>query len=90
VPTHPLTHLLSIRDKGLEIVEVKIPLESPTVGKMVKELTLPPGIMLSLIIRKDEKPQVPEAETVIQPEDQIIAITSPESEEVLRTTLRGT
>ena len=32
VPTHPLTHLLTIRDRGLEVVEVKIPPESTTVG----------------------------------------------------------
>ena len=90
LPTHPLTHLLSIRDKGLEIVEIKIPPESTTVGKAVRELSLPPESILSLIINKERKPQVPTANTVIQSEDQIIAVTSPESEEALRTALRGT
>jgi len=89
VPTHPLTHLLSIDDKGLEIVEVKIPEESPIIGKMVKELSLPEGVMLSLIIRKEAKPQVPTEETIIQVNDQIIALTNHESEEELRTVLRG-
>ncbi|GAH83243.1 unnamed protein product, partial [marine sediment metagenome] len=51
VPTHPLTHLLTIRDKGLEVVEVKIPPEATTVGKTIKELSLPPESTLSLIIR---------------------------------------
>ena len=88
VPTHPLTHLLSIRDRGLEIVEVKIPPEAATVGKAVRELSLPPESILSLIISKGRKPQVPTADTVIQAEDQIIAGTSPESEEALRATLR--
>jgi len=89
VPTHPLTHLLEIRDKGLEIVEVKISPDSTTVGKPVKELSLPPGSILSLIIRKERKPIVPTANTIIQAEDQIIAVTKPESEETLRATLRG-
>ncbi len=89
VPTHPLTHLLEIRDKGLEIVEVKIPAESTTVGKPVKELSLPPGSVLCLIIRKARKPIVPAASTILQAEDQIIAVTPPESEEALRTALRG-
>jgi trk system potassium uptake protein TrkA len=89
VPTHPLTHLLDIRDKGLEIVEVKIPPNSPTIGKQVKELSLPPGSVLSLVIRKQEKPQVPTADTILQAEDQIIAVTTPESEKALRTALRG-
>ena len=89
VPTHPLTHLLAIRDKGLEIVEVKIPPDSPTIGKMIKELPLPVGSILSLIIRGKEKPQVPTAETILQARDQIIAVTTPEAEEALRTVLRG-
>ncbi len=89
VPTHPLTHLLTIRDKGLEIVEVKIPPESTTVGKPVKELSLPPGSVLSLIIRKERKPVVPTANTVLRAGDQVIAVTTPESEEALRATLRG-
>ena len=88
VPTHPLTHLLSIRDRGLEVVEVKIPPESATVGKAVRELSLPPESILSLIISKGRKPRGPTADTVIQAEDQIIAVTSPESEEALRATLR--
>ena len=89
VPTHPLTHLLDIGDAGLEIVEVKIPPEATTLGKQVKELSLPPESVLSLVIRKHQKPHVPTANTVIQAEDQIIAATTPESEEALRNALRG-
>ncbi len=89
VPTHPLTRLLEIRDKGLEIVEVKIPVDSTTAGKPVKELLLPPESILSLIIRKEGKVIVPTGDTVIQGEDQVIAVTSPDSEESLRTALRG-
>ena len=90
MPTHPLIHLLTIRDKGLEIVEVKIPLDSTTVGKTVKELPLPEGSTLFLLLRKQQKPTIPRASTILQAEDRIIAVTSPESEEALRTALRGT
>jgi trk system potassium uptake protein TrkA len=89
VPTHPLIHLMAIRDRGLEIVEIKILANSSTVGKALKELTLPSGSVLSLIIRKGSRPIVPEAETILQAGDQIIAVASPESEEALRTALRG-
>jgi len=89
VPTHPLMHLLTIRDKGMEIVEVKIPVESTTVGKSVKELSLPPESKLSLIIRKHQKPLIPRANTILQAEDQIIAVTPPESEDELKAALRG-
>jgi trk system potassium uptake protein TrkA len=89
VPTHPLTHLLSIIDKGLEIVEVKIPPQSPTVGKQIKELPLPQGSALFLIIRSQQKPFVPTGDAILQAEDQIIAVTSPEAEEALRTAVTG-
>ena len=89
VPSHPLLHLLNIREKGLEIVEVTIPPGSTTVGKQVKELALPPESILSLIIRKERKPIVPTTSTTLQAEDQIIAVTRPEYEDDLRTALIG-
>jgi trk system potassium uptake protein TrkA len=89
VPTHSLTHLMDIRDKGLEVVELKIPADAKTVGREIRELSLPPESRLFLIISKQEKPRVPTASTVIQAEDQIIAITTPDSEEALRKALRG-
>jgi len=89
VPTHPLTHLMPIRDKGMEIVEIKIPPDSITVGKTVRELSIPEGSTLSLLLRKQQKPIIPKANTTLQAEDQIIAVTTPESEEALRAALRG-
>lgn len=89
VPTHPITHLLDIKEKGLEIVEIKIPPHSTTIGKTIKELKLPRRSVLSLIIRNRQKPFVPDDDTVLEAEDQIVAVTTPESEEALGTALRG-
>ena len=89
LPTHPLTHLLAIEDKGLEVVEVKIPPDSITVGNSVRKLSLPPGSKLALVIHKDGKCRVPTLNTTLRAEDRIIALTTPESEEALRTALRG-
>jgi len=89
VPTHPLMHLLTIQEKGLEIVEVTISPESTTVGKQVKELSLPPESILSLIIRKERKPTVPTSSTTLHEGDQIIAVTRPESVEALKSALTG-
>jgi trk system potassium uptake protein TrkA len=89
VPTHPLTHLMELPDNGMEVVEVKIPVGSASVGKAVKDLSLPAGSMLSLIIRKDQKPVVPVATTVLLAGDQVIAVTSAASEEALRAALRA-
>jgi trk system potassium uptake protein TrkA len=89
VPTHTLTHLLDIKDSGQEIVEIKIPPESTTVGKSVRELSLPPESKLALVIREGGKNRVPTLNTVLRAGDRIIALTTPESEEALRATLKG-
>jgi len=89
VPTHPATELLTIDEKGLKIVDVKISSESTTVGKTVKELSLPKESKLALIIPNDGKAHVPAANTVLAAGDQIIAVTTPETKEALQVALRG-
>ncbi|MBI2860865.1 MAG: TrkA family potassium uptake protein [Chloroflexi bacterium] len=89
VPTHPLTHLLKIKDSNLELVDVKIRADSGTVGKTIKDIALPRGARLALIISKSRQPHVPAASTILQADDQIIAITSHEAEEELRAALQG-
>jgi trk system potassium uptake protein len=89
VPTHPMTHLLTVRDRGLDIVEVKIPPKAGSVGKAIKDIVLPPNTSLILVISKDKNPFKPTPDTVIRGGDQIIAVTPQISEEALRTVLRG-
>ncbi len=89
VPTHPLTHLLTISERDLEIVEVRIPPESATIGKAVKEIPLPEGSKLALVLPKNRKPHIPTPRTVLREGDQIIALTTPKLEAKLRTALTG-
>ncbi len=89
VPTHPVTQLMSLDEKGLVIVDVKISPESTTVGKMVKELSLPKESHLALIIPNEGSTHVPAANTVLRAGDQIIAVTSPETKEALKAAMRG-
>jgi trk system potassium uptake protein TrkA len=90
VPTHPLTHLLTIRDRELEIVEIKITPEASVVGKRVRELSLPEGSRLALVIPEKQRPRVPTNDTLLQAGDRIIAVITPEAEETLRAVLGGT
>jgi trk system potassium uptake protein TrkA len=89
LPTHPLTHLMDIPERNLEVVEVRIPVGSTSIGKAVKDLSLPTGSMLTLIIRKEQKPILPIPTTVLMAGDQVIAVTSSETEEALRAALRA-
>jgi trk system potassium uptake protein TrkA len=89
VPTHPLTHLLMRSDKGVELVEVRITSDATTIGKTLKDISLPREARLALIIPRDRRPRVPAPGTVLHEGDQIIAVTTPEREEELRTALTG-
>ncbi|MEE8582536.1 MAG: TrkA family potassium uptake protein [Dehalococcoidales bacterium] len=89
VPSHALTHLLAIEDRGVEIVEIRIPDDASTVGKEIKELPLPAEARLLLTIRQDEKPFVPKAETTLAAKDQIIAAVPLEAEETFRAAMLG-
>ncbi|MBI2851629.1 MAG: TrkA family potassium uptake protein [Chloroflexi bacterium] len=89
VPTHPLTHLLTLASRGLEIIEVKIPPTSSAAGKTLGMLSLPPDSVLSLVLRRGVQPFVPDGNTIFQPGDEVIAVTRPESEEAIRIALRG-
>jgi len=84
IPTHPLIHLLTMGEEKIEIVEVKILEGSKSVGKSVKELSLPADSILALLIRNGQRPQVPTADTILEVDDRIIALTTAESEEALQ------
>lgn len=87
LPSHPLTRLITMAEGGAEIVEVKIEGKAKAIGKSVKNLKLPKDSILILLTRNGEKPRVPTDSTVINADDRIIALTSPENEEELRKAL---
>jgi len=89
IPTHPLIHLLTMGEEKMEIVEVKILEGSTSVGKSVKELSLPSDSILALLVRNGQKPQVPAADTVLEVNDRIIALTTTDNEEALERELTG-
>ena len=89
VPTHSVSELMTLEEKGLVLVDVKIPGNSSTVGKLVKDLVLPRESKLALIIPTEGAAQVPAANTVLKAGDQIIAVTPEDTKEALRAALSG-
>ncbi len=89
LPTHPLIHLLSMGEEKMEVVEIKVLEGSKSVGKAVKDLTLPADSIMALLIRNGQKPIVPTADTVLKVNDRIIALTTTDSEEALKAELVG-
>ncbi|MDP2952716.1 MAG: NAD-binding protein [Chloroflexota bacterium] len=89
LPAHPLVHLSDLKDWGLELVEVRIPPNSPMIGQRLRDLPLPPGSLLPLIINKGKGPLIPTWETTLEAEDLVLALTKPEWEADLRAALTG-
>lgn len=87
IPSHLFTHLLTLDDSRLEVLEIKIPANAVAVGKMVNELLLPPGSALALLVRKEQSPRIPAPETVLEAEDVVLAVTPVDSVDALRLAL---
>jgi trk system potassium uptake protein TrkA len=86
VPEHGLIHLLELRKENLEIVEVQLDANSPSVGKKVARLSLPAGSRLITVMR-DGQAHMAEGETELRPGDQVLAVLEPGKEEELRKVL---
>jgi len=90
LPDSPLCSLLAIKGGTLEVVNVKIPPDSQVAGKQLNELVLPEESVICLIVSKGGGTQIPKPSSVLAAEDEIVAITTPESEAALQNALIGT
>jgi trk system potassium uptake protein TrkA len=86
LPWRGLIPLMTLTGLDMEIVEVRVPRDASTIGKQVKQLLLPQGSLLCLVI-SDGTPRVPTPDTTIHPEDILVAVTGIESQEALRSAL---
>src|SRR5438067_3773403 len=73
VPEHDIIHLLELRQENLEIVEVMISGDSPSVGKRVEALALPEGSRLISVLRGGQA-EIAAGATVLEEGDQVLAI----------------
>jgi trk system potassium uptake protein TrkA len=83
-----LVRLLPLERGGISIVELKIPSDSPTVGKPLYELRLPPDSTIVAIIRGGHV-VIPQPEAVLVEGDEVLALTIPDAEGEVRSTLVG-
>jgi len=89
LPSHPLIPLLKFRSGTLEVVEVRVPQGSKVVGKKIGDFRMPKGSAVLLVVGKEKGPFIPTNDTVIEEEDEVVAITSAENEEIMRAMLTG-
>ena len=82
VPEYGLVHLLDLPEQRLEIIEMSLPSDSRAAGQRVGDLQMPEGSLLISVVR-DDSGFVPNADTVLEPGDQILAVLDPTVEEDL-------
>src|SRR5262245_64260019 len=83
VPEYGLVHLLDLQEEQLEIIEMLLGKDSGVTGRRVGDLQMPDGSLLISVLREG-KGFVPNAETVLQEGDEILAVLDPGKEEDLK------
>ncbi len=82
VPEHGLVHLLDLPEQQLEIIEMELPGDSKAAETRVGDLSMPEGSLLISVLREGTG-FVPNADTVLQAGDEILAVLDPRVEEDL-------
>jgi trk system potassium uptake protein TrkA len=83
-----LVRLLRLEGGKVALVEMRLPENSPNVGKALYELRLPSDTTLVGILR-DGHVTIPQPETTLAAGDEIVALASNASEPALRDTVMG-
>ncbi|HAG97673.1 MAG TPA: portal protein [Ktedonobacter sp.] len=89
LPGSTFVTLMTLKRAGLGIIEVRVPEDSPIVGRTLSAIKLPRSGNIALIIRDNEH-IVPVADTKILAHDEVYALVNREGEDALRDALGAT
>jgi trk system potassium uptake protein TrkA len=88
IPVHDLLHLAELEGGEVQIVEAQLDADSPVIGRELRDVTLPEGSTIAVLIR-DDRPQSPRSDTKLRPGDKLLAVTNAGNEAELRNLLIG-
>jgi trk system potassium uptake protein TrkA len=88
IPIHDLLHLAELEGGEVQIVEAQLDADSPVIGRELRDLALPEGSTIAVLIR-DDRPQSPRSDTKLRPGDKLLAVTNAGGEAELRNLLIG-
>ena len=83
LPQHGLVHLLPLPGSKRHLVGVQIPPDAEVAGKPLESLELPQGTVIALLVDEEGEPEVPSPEKILQPNSEVIAVTTAPDEEAL-------
>ena len=76
VPRYGLVHLLALEEERLEIIELEVDAEAPTVGERIADIALPEGSLIISVLREGAG-FVPKPDTVIEAGDGVLLVLNP-------------
>jgi trk system potassium uptake protein len=88
LPDQGVVHLATLRQYGLELVELTLRSASPAVGRTFTDLALPPGTRLLSVLRQGEAP-IYDRSLLLAAGDVLLATTRQEDEAELRRVIVG-
>ena len=88
IPIHDLLHLADLEGGEVQIVEAQLDADSPVIGRELRDLAMPEGSTIAVLIR-DDRPQSPRSDTKLRPGDKLLAVTNTGGEAQLRNLLIG-
>ena len=88
IPGRPLVHLMNLRVPGMELVSVSIPEDANIIGKPLNEIELPPNSFITLMVKKNGA-TLPTGRSVVEPEDELVAVVPEGEEQILYDILTG-
>ena len=83
LPQHGLVHLLPLPGSKRHLVGVQIPPDAEAAGKPLESLELPWGTVIALLVDEEGEPEVPSPEKILQPNSEVIVVTTTPDEEAL-------
>ena len=75
-------HLLALEEERLEIIELEVDADAPTVGVSVSDIALPEGSLIISVLR-DGSGFVPKPDTVLEAGDEVLLVLDPGLEEAI-------
>jgi trk/ktr system potassium uptake protein len=76
VPQYGLVHLLDLDEERLEIIELVVAESAPAAGQRVGDVAMPDGSLIISILRSGSG-FVPQADSVIEPGDEVLIVLDP-------------
>ena len=88
IPVHDLLHLAQLSTGDMELVEAQIESDSPAAGRAARDLALPEGCILFVVIRGGIA-QAVRADTTFQAGDKLVALSRTDCQDEVRHMLIG-